>query len=118
LPEELRSRISMSVQRVLFPAFALVQSDVATFRESALKGIRLFGTIAIPMGVGMCVLAMPLVRMLYGEQWLPMVPLLQIAAIIGIIRALHALVSNIFAAKGRPDVEFKITLGLLPLLVL
>ena len=118
LPEELRTRISMSVQRVLYPAFARVQADDAAFKEAVSRSIRLFGTIAIPMGVGMCVLAMPIVRMLYGEQWLPMVPLLQIAAMIGMVRALQALISNIFAARGRPDVELKISFGLLPLLVL
>ena len=118
LPEELRTRISMSVQRVLFPAFALVQSDHAAFQENVLKSLRLLAAIVIPMGVGMSVLAAPIVRTLYGEQWLPMVPLLQIAAIIGLVRALQALLGNIFAAKGRPDLEFKITLRLVPVLLL
>ncbi len=118
LPEELRSRLSMSVQRVLFPAFALVQTDHAAFQESVLKSLRLLATIAMPMGVGMAVLAMPIVRTLYGEQWLPVVPLLQIVAGIGIVRALQGLLGNIYAVKGRPDLEFKIGLVLVPFLLL
>ena len=116
LPEELRSRLSLSVQRVLFPAFALVQTDHAAFQESVIKSLRLLATIAMPMGVGMAVLAVPIVRTLYGEQWLPVVPLLQIVAGIGIVRALQTLLASIYAIKGRPDLEFKIGLGLGPLL--
>lgn len=117
LPEELRNRVSAALQRVLFPAYALLQSDHRAFQDGVLKSLRLLAMIAMPMGVGMAALAEPIVRSLYGEQWLPAVPLLQILAIVGIIRALHALLSNIYKAKGRPDLDFKISVSLLPLLL-
>jgi O-antigen/teichoic acid export membrane protein len=118
LPEELRSRVSLALQRVLFPAYAMVQSDEAAFQHGVLRSVRLFATIAMPMGIGMVVLAQPIVRTLYGEQWLPVVPLLRILAIAGVLRALQALLANIYKAKGRPDLDFKIGVGLLPLLVI
>jgi O-antigen/teichoic acid export membrane protein len=118
LPEELRTRLTLSLQRVLFPAFALVQSDHAAFQQGVLKSLRLLATIAMPMGVGMAVLAAPIVRTLYGTAWLPVVPLLQIVAMVGIARALQALLNDIYKAKGRPDLDFKIGLGLAPLLLL
>jgi PST family polysaccharide transporter len=117
LPEELRNRLTLSLQRVLFPAYALVQSDHAAFQQGVLKSLRLLATIAIPMGVGMAVLAAPIVRTLYGESWLPVVPLLQIVAGVGVTRALQALLGDIYRAKGRPDLDFKIGLGLAPLLL-
>lgn len=118
LPEELRSRIALGIQRVLFPAFALIQADHSAFRSGVLRSLRILATIVVPMGVGMAVLADPIVRVLYGSQWLSVVPLLQIAAIVGIARALQTFLANIYKAKGRPDLEFKIGLGLVPLLVL
>ena len=118
LPEELRSRLSLSLQRVLFPAYALVQSDNAAFQNGVLNSLRLLASIAMPMGVGMAVLADPIVRTLYGEKWLPVVPLLQIVAVVGIMRALQSLLGNIYKAKGRPDLDFKIGLVLAPLLFL
>jgi O-antigen/teichoic acid export membrane protein len=117
LPEELRNRVSAALQRVLFPAYALLQADHRAFQEGVLKSLRLLATIVVPMGVGMAAVASPIVRSLYGEQWLPAVPLLQIIAIVGIVRALHALLVNIYRAKGRPDLDFKISVGLLPLLL-
>jgi O-antigen/teichoic acid export membrane protein len=118
LPEEMRTRLAMSMQRVLFPAFALVQSDHAAFQDGVLRSLRLLATIAMPMGIGMAVLAAPIVRTLYGDQWLPVVPLLQIVATIGIVRVLQGLLGNIYAVKGRPDLEFKIGLALAPFLLL
>jgi PST family polysaccharide transporter len=118
LPEELRSRMALAVQRVLFPAYALVQSDHSAFQSGVLRSIRLLATMIVPMGVGMAVLAEPIVRVLYGDQWLAVVPLLQIVAIVGIVRALQAPLGDIYKAKGRPDLDFKVGLGLAPLLVL
>lgn len=118
LPEELRSRVSLALQRVLFPAYAMLQSDHRAFQYGVLKSLRLLAAISMPMGVGMAVLADPIVRTLYGEQWLPVVPFLQILAFAGIMRALQALLSNIYKAKGRPDLDFKIGLGLTPIMVL
>ncbi|MEO8133087.1 MAG: lipopolysaccharide biosynthesis protein [Betaproteobacteria bacterium] len=118
LPEELRSRIALAIQRVLFPAFALLQSDHSAFRYGLLRSLRILATIIVPMGVGMAVLADPIVRVLYGDRWLPVVPLLQFAAIVGIVRALQSFLGNTYRAKGRPDLEFKIGMALVPLLAL
>jgi PST family polysaccharide transporter len=117
LPEELRSRLALSLQRVVFPAYALVQSDHATFRDGVLKSLRLLATATIPAGAGMLILADPIVRSLYGDQWLPVVPLLRITAVIGVVRAFQALLSNIYFAKGQPQVNFKVSLVLMPLFI-
>jgi PST family polysaccharide transporter len=108
LPEELRSRIALAIMRVSFPAFALMQSDHSAFQAGVLQSVRFLAVIIVPMGVGMAVLADSIVRVLYGSQWLSAVPLLQLAAIIGILRAFQVVLSNIYRAKGRPDLEFKI----------
>ncbi len=118
LPEELRGRIALTVQKVLFPAYALIQSDHSRFQSTVLQSLRLLATIVVPMGVGMAVLADPIVRVLYGDQWLPVVPLLRIVAAVGIVRALQAVLADIYKAKGRPDLDFKIGLGLGPFLLL
>jgi PST family polysaccharide transporter len=118
LPEELRSRIALAIMRVSFPAFALMQSDHSAFQAGVLQSVRFLAVIVVPMGVGMAVLAEPIVRLLYGSQWLSAVPLLQLAALIGILRAFQVVLSNIYRAKGRPELEFKIGIALLPLLII
>jgi len=118
LPEEMRSRLSFSMQKVVFPAYALLQADQSAFRNGVLRSIRILSAIILPMGVGMAVLADPIVAVLYGSQWAPVVPILRIAAAVGVLRAMQGLVSNVYFAKGRPQINLKVNLALLPLAVI
>lgn len=118
LPEELRSRLAVATVRILFPAFALLQSNHAAFRSGVVQSTRIFAAIVVPMGAGMALLADPIVRVLYGSQWVPVVPFLQVAALVGIVRALQAFLVNIYKAKARPDLELKIGAALVPLLLI
>jgi O-antigen/teichoic acid export membrane protein len=46
------------------------------------------------------------------------VPILRIAAAVGVLRAMQGLVSNVYFAKGRPQINLKVNLALLPLAVI
>jgi O-antigen/teichoic acid export membrane protein len=58
--------------------------------------------------VGIIVLAEPLVLTLFGEQWLPCVPILQVLGLGGILWPLHILNLNILKAQGHSDLKFRI----------
>lgn len=118
LPDELRNRLSGPLQRVLFPAFSLLQDDLAAFRQGVARSQRLLSVIVLPIGAGLALTAENIVKILYGEQWLPVIPLLQILAINGALRTMFSLVGSIYYARGRPDLAFKITLCLFPFIVL
>lgn len=115
LPEELRNRLSAPLQRVLFPAYSRLQDDLSAMQYGVLKSLRLLAAITIPLGVGLAAVAEPVVHVLYGSQWLPVIPLLEILAIGGSIRSIGSLTSNIYYAKNRPDLAFKISLTFLPI---
>ncbi len=117
LPEELRNRLSAPLQRVLFPAYSRLQDDLAAMQYGVLKSLRLLAAITIPLGVGLAAVADPLVRVLYGEQWLPVIPLLKILAIGGTIRSIFSLTANIYYATNNPHLAFKISLAILPVAV-
>lgn len=117
LPEELRSRFSGPLQRVLMPTYSLMQADTGTFRVAFLRSIKLFSTAMLPMGFGMAATADLIVPLLYGEQWLPVIPLLKILALGGALRAVFSLTASVFAAKGVPQMAFKIQLVGAPLVL-
>lgn len=118
LPEELRNRLSAPLQRVLFPAYARLQNDLSAMQYGVLKSVRLLASITIPLGVGLAAVAEPMVHLLYGMQWLPVIPLLKILAIGGSIRSIGSLTANIYYATNRPDLAFKISLAFLPVAAL
>jgi PST family polysaccharide transporter len=108
LTDELRARITVPIQHVLFPAYSLMQNDLARFRAAALRSTRLLAVIIVPMGIGIAATAPSLVRVLYGEQWLPMVPILEVIALAGTVRASLAVNGPIFSATNRMGLSLRL----------
>jgi len=60
------------------------------------------------MAAGIAAVAPHFVPVVFGNEWGPMVPLIQVLAIWGGIRAFGATVGPIYKSTGRPDIEVKI----------
>ncbi len=114
LPEELRNRFAHPIIRVLFPAYSLLQGDLSAFRSAVDRSQRMLAALVLPLGTGLAVTAEYVVHVLYGEKWLPIVPLLQILAVGGGTRAMFSLVGSIFSAKGHPELAFRVAIGSIP----
>jgi len=96
------------IQRVAYSAFASVSDDKTRLVRGLRQAQAVSMFINIPIMVGVIVLAEPLVLTLFGEQWLPCVPILQVLGIGGILWPLHMLNLNILKAQGQTDLKFKI----------
>jgi PST family polysaccharide transporter len=114
LPSELRNRLAAPLQRVLFPAYALLQHDPDRLRAVAARSQKILSVMVLPIAAFMVVAAEEIVAVLYGPKWAPVVPLLQVLAFGGALRALFGLVGNIFFAIGRPQLVFRVQLLVLP----
>lgn len=94
--------------RVLFPAFSEIQNDHERFRRVYIRACCSIAFITFPLMAGAAVLAGPLIRVFYGPQWGPVVPVLMILAPVGLIQSVVNLVGQIYTAKGRTGLMFKI----------
>ncbi len=110
LTDEIRARMVQPVQRVLFPAFSAIQNDPARFQDGILRSGRLLALAFIPVGFGIAAVAPELVRVLYGAQWLPMIPVLQVISIATGLSAPTYIGSPIFNATNRVELSFKLYL--------
>lgn len=108
LTDEIRSRMVQPLQRVLFPAFSALQNDHDKFSEGILRSARLLALIFIPVGFGVAAVAPELVTVLYGEQWLPMIPILQVISIAVGLSAPATVSTPIFNATNRVTLSFKL----------
>ena len=108
LTDEIRVRMVQPLQRVLFPAFSAIQNDADRFREGILRSGRLLALAFTPMGFGVAAVAPELVRVLYGEQWLPMIPILQVISIATGLGAAPSIGSPIFSATNRVGLLFNL----------
>lgn len=93
--------------RVLFPVFARLQDDNARLRAAFLKAAAGIALLTFPLMFGLLALAGPFVLAVFGPNWLPVVPLLQILASVGMVQSVVALVGPVYQAKGRTDLMFR-----------
>jgi PST family polysaccharide transporter len=101
LTDEIRGRIAMPLQRVLFPAFASIQNDHQRMQQSVIKSSRLLAAVVCPIGFGLSAIAVDLVPVLYGEQWLDMIPILSLLGVSATLKGSTATASSLFNAKNR-----------------
>jgi lipopolysaccharide exporter len=97
------------LSRVLFPVFVDSAHDPEKLRSAFCKAIGVQSLIALPAGVGLCVIAGDAVLLLLGERWERAVPLIQTLALINIFSALSYSSSYLLLALGKVSVQAYLT---------
>ncbi|XQQ05453.1 MAG: lipopolysaccharide biosynthesis protein [Leptolyngbya sp. IPPAS B-1204] len=90
-------------QQIALPTFSRLQSDLEQFRQAFYTATQLTSLIAFPIFLGVLVLAPELVVMLFGEQWTPSIPVLQVLSLAGIFQSISFFKSSVFMAMGKPS---------------
>ncbi len=106
------SLINPVITKVAFPVFSRMQNDTAKLKRGYLKVLQLLSTVNFPMMAGLAVVAPIAVPVIFGEKWLPSIILIQILAIVGLLRSTGSPVGSLMLAKGRADLGFKWNLAL------
>jgi len=105
-------RLSSIVTKVAFPAFSKIQDDNERIRRNYLKSITYISLVVFPLLISMIILAPYFIKVIYGNKWIPMIIPLQILCVAGFNYAIGTTTGSIFFSKNRPDIAFKMTLGL------
>jgi O-antigen/teichoic acid export membrane protein len=99
--------ISAVMGRVMYPVLSIFQDDHQRFASAYLKMTAFIALISFPIMAGVSSLARPFILTVFGNDWLPVVPLIIILAPIGLIQSIGATVGLIYQAKGRTDWMFR-----------
>lgn len=87
---------------VTYPAFSSIQNKPDEMKRGSLLAIRVIQLLAAPISVGLLLAADPIVRVVFGEQWVDVIPLLRVLAIYAWIYSIGYHVGDIYKAIGRP----------------
>ncbi|MEL6137845.1 MAG: lipopolysaccharide biosynthesis protein [Cyanobacteria bacterium J06628_6] len=87
---------------VALPTFSRLSHDLPRFRLAFCSVTRLTSAIAFPLFIGIGVLAPQLVLLLFGQTWLPAVPIVRLLAISGMMRSISFFKSSVLIAIGQP----------------
>lgn len=102
---------------VVFPAFSTVQDRPNELRRGFLASVRLVQLIAVPISLGLLIAADPIVRVVFGEQWLDAIPILRVLAVYAWVYSLGYHVGGFYKAIGRPDILLRLSLLTLVIII-
>jgi O-antigen/teichoic acid export membrane protein len=110
------TEITQIITRVMFPAFSKIQEDVTQLRSAFYKTIQISSFIAFPVAIGIITVAPAFVQAFLGDDWMQMVPAMQLIAMYGLLLSVTSTFGSVWKAVGRPDYLTKI--GAIRLVVL
>ncbi len=110
IPELIVINISLVLTKVIFPTYVKIKDDRELLIRGYFKTTQFTVFITAAAGVGMAAVAPEMVAVIFGKQWMPAVPLVQVLAILGTMSTLAWNAGDVFKAIGRPDISFKLLL--------
>jgi O-antigen/teichoic acid export membrane protein len=115
LPELLIVNLSVVAGGVLFPAYALM--DRERLRAAYLVSLRYTALLVLPMAVGLGFMARPVLLTLFGSQWEPAVPVMQVLCIYAVVVTLNIPAGTVYKVTGRAWILIAFTVPYVALLV-
>lgn len=122
LSDQFRMLVAGAIGSVFYPAFARIRDRGEALGPAYLRVCAGYSAIIWPGMAGLALSAQPLVRMLYGEAWLPTAPLLSMIALTEVLLISLPLVSDLPILLGRLNrllaynmIDTALSLGLLAL---
>lgn len=109
--------VQENTSQVAFPVFARMAEAPERLRGAFLAAFHLWVLAVAPIVMLLVVFARDLVDVVYGAQWLAVVPLLPLLAGIQASTTLQGLVSRLLLARGRPRIDLVLHAGAVLLLV-
>ena len=106
-PDMVANNLTNVALSVLFPAYAAHQDDTGRVREMVRKTNRSTALMIFPMLAGLAAVAVPFVRVLLTDKWLPSVPYLQLMCIVYALYPVEATDLQAINALGRSDLYLK-----------
>ncbi|WP_142825931.1 lipopolysaccharide biosynthesis protein [Planococcus soli] len=101
--EIVSQNLAATILRVTYPVLSSIQDEHERLKQSYKNITKLTAFLIFPVMVGMAAVGEPLVLLVFGEKWLPMVPYFQLLSIAGMLYPILALDLSILQVKGRSD---------------
>ena len=97
------------VDRVLFPTYSTIKSELARVRNAYLKTLKFSSMISIPINFGIFTLAPEFIYLFIGEKWAPSIVPLQILCILGLFYSINSSTLAIYYSMGVPKIATTLT---------
>jgi len=106
------TNISKVISNVLFPSFSRIQNDPETIKHIYFKVIRSVSLITFPLMIGLFILTAPFVHIVFGPQWVEIIPIVKVLSILGLAQSIGVFNGSIYLSMGQTSLLFKIEIFL------
>ncbi|MBA4376394.1 MAG: hypothetical protein C0401_09510 [Anaerolinea sp.] len=110
VPELLIINTCYIVSNALFPAYSKLQNDLKMLQKGFLLTLRYIALYTIPVGVGLIIVTPELIKVVFGNRWIPAIPVMQAISLYAVVYSLSFNAGDIYKAIGRPDIMNKLGL--------
>jgi PST family polysaccharide transporter len=95
--------IGGTLNNVAWPLFSRLQNDLPRLREAFYTATRLVSLLAWPIFLGIIAIAPVMVPVVFGEKWIPSIPVLQIFSFIGLLNSIFLFNGSVIVGVGKPQ---------------
>jgi O-antigen/teichoic acid export membrane protein len=97
--------------RVLFPALSSLQADTERFAEATARALNRVTAVLYPAAALLLAGADPVVRLIFGEAWLPAIPAVRCFCLSAIIGGTSTIFVHALYSLGRADIVFRLNIA-------
>lgn len=105
------NELVLPMARVLFSGFSEVKNSRDDSARMLLGLLGVTAMVTIPAGVGLSLVADPVVRLAFGADWLQAIPVVQIVGIASGLGCLGTISGTVFGVQGWMKARFKLSLA-------
>lgn len=109
LTDTFRQQIMGILNKVMFPIYGKVQTDIPKVKKYYLSVVRLNTAVTAGVMMVLFLYAEPIIHIVFGERWLPAVFPIKMMAIAGVIHAIGGTSASVLKALGYFNIQLKIT---------
>ncbi|MDZ7836935.1 MAG: oligosaccharide flippase family protein [Actinomycetota bacterium] len=99
------TEVTNIISKVSFPLYSKLQGEPDKLKYTYTRVLQLVSFITFPISAAILVLAPEFTIIFLGEQWMPIVPAIQVLVMAGLIRSLFTTMIPLFIAVGKPKIE-------------
>lgn len=98
------AEVVANLNRAIYPGYSKVSSNIDQLRDLYMDSVRVIALLAMPLGAGVALVAVYIVPIMLGDQWLAAVEPVVYIALGGAITALKSNSNYIYLSLGRPHI--------------
>jgi PST family polysaccharide transporter len=110
VPDMVLTQFARIVSDVTFPVYVKMKDQMDVLNRGFEKSLEYVSLVTIPLGVGIALVAEPMVIALFSDKWIEAIPVIRAIAIYAMLLSLFRNAGSLYKAQGRPEILTYMTL--------